>query len=153
MRCAVAHSLARGCGEAIAIVSPSHCAIYRLLGFRQIGDVRSYSRFVEDPVVALSVNAAHYRQPPLHAERSQQFIRDFMVTDNPFNLSVRLWDSRARRQFLCVDQLRQLFVHEDALLQRTSAPLLDCLRQRWGSQRYDQVMEALRTQNGARLIA
>jgi ribosomal protein S18 acetylase RimI-like enzyme len=139
MRCAIAVSLTGGYHEAIAAVSPSHNGFYDLLGFRQIGAQRSYSKNIDDPVIALSMDIDQYRTPQTGLSAAAQFIRQFLTDGNRFLSRVSEWADEARRQFLKPDLLKQLFVLEKNVLARFAPSELGILHRRWGHETFAAV--------------
>lgn len=141
MRCVTAHALLKGFDEIIVVVSPNHASLYRLMGFRQVGTVRSYSHTILDPVVALSMNLRLYMLEPIVSDQADEFIRKFMVSENPFRASVNSWEMLAVNRFLNADFLGELFVRDEKLLQRSSPDQLQALRRRWGSRRFTDALK------------
>jgi hypothetical protein len=139
MRCAMAHGLAQGYDEGVAVVSPGHVPCYQLMGFREIGPVRNYSSEIHDPVGALSINTRQFREPWRESSAIDEFIWNFMVKENPFIHRVKTWDVMARRRFLQKDLLSQLFVEEANLLERCSRAQYAMLRRQWGRRLFDEV--------------
>jgi ribosomal protein S18 acetylase RimI-like enzyme len=136
MRCAIAVSLTGGFHEAIATVSPSHNGFYDLLGFRQIGSERSYSKTIDDPVIALSMDIDQYRTPQLSLSGAAQFIRQFLTDGNRFLSRVTEWANEARESFLNPDLLRQLFVLDRNFLAKFAPAELGILHDRWGHETF-----------------
>ena len=132
MRCAIAVSLTQGFNEAIASVSPSHNGFYELLGFRQVGSQRSYSRKIDDPVIAVSMDIDQYRTPRPSMCAAAQFMREFLTEGNHFLSRVSEWAQEARRHFLNPELLKQLFVLEKNFLARCAPSELGILYRRWG---------------------
>lgn len=143
MRCAVAHFIRAGFDETIATVSPSHNSFYELLGFREIGGERSYSKEYNDPVVALSMDVEHYRRAPIGLNETEQFVHRFLAGENPYITRVAEWAKQARRQFLDADLLSQLFVTERNFIKDCSPAELAALHRRWGSTLFSEVAGSL----------
>lgn len=139
MRCAMAHGFKAGYSGAIATVSASHQGFYRMLGFMEVGSERSYSATLHDPVVALTVEADHYRQPLNGLDQAEQFVQEFMTTGNPFMDVVTDWDAKARRRFLEASLLRQLFVTETGFITNCSKIELRALERAWGERLFAKV--------------
>ena len=139
MRCAIAVSLTGGYHEAIATISPSHNGFYDLLGFRQIGSRRSYSKTIDDPVIALSMDIDQYRTRQSGLSAAAEFIQEFLTDGNQFLSRVSEWADEARRHFLNPDTLRQLFVHERNCLSRFAPAELGVLHERWGHETFAAV--------------
>ena len=134
MRCAVAHMTKAGYDEAIATVSPNHNGFYDLLKFRLVGSERSYSTKLHDPVVALSMNIAQYREVPGELNAAEQFVYDFMAAGNTFLNRVVIWAKQARQQFLNPELLERLFVSERNFLSECTRTELNILNRRWGQE-------------------
>ena len=139
MRCAIAVSLTGGYHEAIATISPRHNGFYDLLGFRQIGSRRSYSKTIDDPVIALSMDIDQYRTRQTGLSAAAEFIQEFLTDGNQFLSRVSEWADEARRHFLNPDTLRQLFVHERNFLSRFAPAELGVLHERWGHETFAAV--------------
>ena len=136
MRCAIAVSLTEGYDEANAAVSPSHNGFYDLLGFRQVGSLRSYSKSIDDPVIAVSMDIDQYRTPQSGLSSTGEFMREFLTESNRFLSRVVEWAQEAREQFLNPDLLKQLFVLERNFLARCTPDQLRILHNRWGHDRF-----------------
>ncbi len=132
MRCAVAHITKTGYDQVLAAVSPSHQPFYDLLGFREVGSLRSYSDELEDPVLALSMDLDRYRRPAVAANEADQFVHRFLASENPFLERVSAWETTARQAFLSTPLLRQLFVDDSEFVARCSVRDRKILRRRWG---------------------
>jgi ribosomal protein S18 acetylase RimI-like enzyme len=139
MRCAMAHAFRTGYDKAIAAVSSSHNAFYRLLGFNEIGSERSYSGTIYDPVVALSVDASFYRQEEDRLDGVGKFIQHYMTAGNPFMKLVEDWSGEARRKFMDRALLRQLFVTEGALITNCTIGEFHALEYLWGKRTFSAV--------------
>ena len=139
MRCAIALSLETGLDETVAAVSPTHNGFYDLLGFRQIGSHRSYSQKLYDPVVALSMEIAPYREPQRRLSAIAQFMYDFLAEENQFLSRVAEWANESRRHFLNPELLQELFVRERNFLAECSPAELEILHTRWGGEIFEAV--------------
>ncbi|MEA3210067.1 MAG: hypothetical protein QOE70_3124 [Chthoniobacter sp.] len=139
MRCALAHVTKFGYDETIATVSPSHNGFYELLGFRELGSERTYSKKLHDPVVALGMDVNQHRQPPGDLNETEQFIHHFLTRDNRFFEHVGEWARQARQTFLNADLLQQLFVTERNFLGECSPEELLVLQRRWGQELFAAV--------------
>lgn len=136
MRVAVAHAIQAGFRIGVATVSPSHNGFYDLLGFAQLGAERSYSDKVHDPVVALTIDFDHYRNPPENLVPASHFVHAFLGPKNPYLGCVAAWDRRARAKFLNPELLEQLFVSDSQFLARCTPEELDRVKLRWGLELY-----------------
>ena len=132
MRCAAAHVIQGDYDETVATISPSHSAFYRTLGFREVGNARSYSATIYDPVVALSVDLSQYRGEADELDEAKRFIRNFMAEGNPFMKRVEKWNRQAETQFRDADLLRRLFITETGFITQCSNAELQCLEHAWG---------------------
>jgi ribosomal protein S18 acetylase RimI-like enzyme len=119
MRVGAAHVFESGYDKYIATVSASHTGFYQLLGYTEIGAERSYSQEIDDPVVALAIDASLYTKSPSRPlNEAEQFLRTFMADENPYVAHVARWKESARRQFLDSETLHDLFVRESDFLRR-----------------------------------
>lgn len=139
MRCVVAHLAKTGVDKAIAAVSPSHNAFYELLGFRELGDERSYSDKLHDPVVALAADIAPFRTPPEDMNDTEKFVNKFLGSENPYREHIMEWDAEARRVFSHAKFLRKLFVQERNVIAECSEKERDVLLSRWGHDLFSAV--------------
>lgn len=141
MRCAIAYILEAGCDRALATVSPSHTSFYQLLGFRQLGEKRSYSTKLDDPVVALTVDLTERAKKTAFASSAEQYICDFMLQANRFRSRAAEWSGRAADQFLSVDLLSGLLFEQRNFLRECSVNELLQLRERWGETLFDLIWQ------------
>lgn len=143
MRCAVAHFTKAGFDETVATVSPGHNSFYELLGFREIGSKRSYSKKLDDPVVALGMDVHQYRRPPTGLNEAEQFVHRFLAGENHFLADVEEWEKKAQTNFLDAELLAQLFVTERNFIAECSPGELKTLQRRWGHELFSVVTGAL----------
>ncbi len=139
MQCAIAYILEVGCDRAIATVSPGHTGFYQLLGFNQLGQQRSYSKKLYDPVVALTVDVATCANRAASADGADKYVFDFMVEANRFRSSAAEWSRRAAQNFLSVDLLSGLVFTQRNFLSECSLAELRHLRNRWGEHLFDRL--------------
>ena len=143
LRCVFAQAVMEGYDEILATVGPSKGQFFKLLGFREITPVRSYSTKVDDPVVVLArtITEADIQayDRPQECGRTGAFDREFLFTTNPYKEYVPHWEALRRQLFKKPDQLRKLFVADSHFLQERSLKELDILRDRWGAEVFDQV--------------
>jgi hypothetical protein len=142
MRCAAAHVIKAGYSHSIISVSAVHEGFYDLLGFKQVGSVRSYSAHIHDPVVALCLPSSLYLGPNPNENELANFVRQFMATDNPFLAQMDSWDAEFRHFFCDPVTLRRLFVEKSNFLRTCEFESQTALMQRWGAQTFRQVMES-----------
>ncbi len=143
MRCAVAHMTAAGFDESVAAVSPSHDGFYELLGFRQIGSMRSYSCKVHDPVVALSMDITQYRQSADALTGPKAFVHRFLAGENHFLGYVEQWERQASHLFFDTELLHQLFYAERNFIEECTPDELSVLHRRWGHELFSAVTGSL----------
>jgi ribosomal protein S18 acetylase RimI-like enzyme len=139
MRCAFAACLSGRYNEVAAVISPSHLGFYELLGFRQVGEQRSYSSAIDDPVIAVSADIDTFFFPKAERSETAQFIRHFFKEGNDYLARVTGWARFARERFLEPELLKQLFVHESDFLSKCSPAELRILHRRWGSKVFNAV--------------
>jgi ribosomal protein S18 acetylase RimI-like enzyme len=139
MRCALAHELETGYDDSVATVSPSHHGFYALLGFDPLGNERSYSTKLYDPVIALLMGLDQFRSQPEGLRGTARFLHHYATRGNKFLSRVRGWGRRARRNFLNADLLEALFVRERNFLGECSAAELQILQHRWGQEMFEAV--------------
>lgn len=140
MRCAIAHGMKAGFHQAVAAVSPSHDGFYQLLGFHNIGSVRSYSEEIYDPVVAMAMDLNMFRRPVCRGTATERFVFRFAVTENPYLDKVGEWNRRSHDCFLSVDNLIRLFVREKNFLDTCTLPELQAIQFRWGRKLFSAVI-------------
>jgi len=149
MRCSLAHAMARGCDDFIAAVSPGHLPFYRLLGFEQIGSLRSYSDEHYDPVVLVRLNVADFDRRFANVDiddgGDEAFLKSYYLVNNPYHRYVATWQILCDRFFADVMLVRELFVHNSDLLDECTPAQLEGLRRRWGRGVFDCVTEDFST--------
>jgi len=146
MRCATAHSFLKNCDAAVTTVSPSHSGFYNLFGFRQLGQIRSYSSDIEDPVALMCLDLHELRRMDPTLGESQAFMRNFMAFTNPYIHAVKTWEDRARRHFRNPELLRELFLVDSDLLDACTDAQRQALRRRWGDELFAQVVDTGKTE-------
>ncbi len=144
MRCCFAHALGAGYTDLIATVSPGHAKFYGLLGFEQIGEVRSYSEEIEDSVVVvrfdLSALSKVLEDIIEGQDEADLFLKRYFVDDNPYHRYVKTWRILSDRFFADTTLLTELFVHSSGLLGRCSEGELEAIRRQWGEKLFAEVM-------------
>lgn len=143
MRCALAHELEAGYDDSVATVSPSHHGFYELLGFDPLGNERSYSAKLYDPVIALLMGLDQFRQQPEGLDGAARFLHHYATKGNKFISRVKGWGRQARRHFLNADLLEEIFVRERNFLGECTAEELQILQRRWGQEMFEAVTGAL----------
>ena len=140
MRCATSYMLEMQCDWAIATVSPNHGGFYELMGFKQVGPERSYSRELHDPVIALCADLATFRKARPHLlTGAEEFIFNFLDQANGFRFHVAEWSNQATRHFLSAELLKGLLMGSRNFLNECSLSELLHLRDRWGRELFDAV--------------
>ena len=136
MRCTFAHAGTQGCTDFVAAVSPGHAGFYGLLGFKQIGEVRSYSDEVHDPVVMVRLDltglADRFRIAENGGIESECFLKKYYIDENPYGRFVAAWQILSDRFFADPVGLRELFVQRSGLPRRCEPEELRALQNRWG---------------------
>lgn len=144
MRCLFAHALAIGCTDFVCAVNPGHAKFYELLGFRRLGNVKSYSDAADDPVLLMHMaDLAHRFDGVVSSDTDAEgFMRKYYLDENSFRRHVESWDLIAERLFLDPPSLRELFLTRSGLLERCSQSELEAIRRRWGVDVFDSVCTA-----------
>jgi len=146
MRCSLAHAMARGCDDFLGTVSPGHIPFYKLLGFEQIGSIRSYGQEHYDPVVLVRLNIADFgrRFAYVNADDGddEAFLKSYYLVNNPYCRYIQAWQILADRFFADAALVKELFVHRSGLLDRCTPAQLDGIRRRWGEDIFERVAGA-----------
>lgn len=144
IRCYIAHLLAIGCDNAIASINPGHKAFYKLLEFDTIGNVKSYSHEIDDPVilVRLSIDTLleQFAQVQYSDEDDLAVLKRFYVDYNPYHAQIDQWAANAHQAFSDPVFLRRLFVEKSNLLRECSADELEIIRHSWGGDLFLNVL-------------
>ena len=154
MQCMYAHAMAFGCTDLVFAVSPGHAKFYEFIGFTRVGEVRSYSKHIDDPVVLVHGSNVCHRFDGVAADDddTEGFLRKYYVDENRYRQYVRTWQVLAERLFADPTVLFELFVARSGLLETCRMSELDAIRGRWGADVFDQVW-ALVSQEAAQLGA
>ena len=99
MRCAFAYAYSMGITDIVCAVSPPAVSFYRMMEFRQIGDIRSYSICLNDPVALMHESDIQIRgeTADLSDNEVYRFLNDFFYKDNPYYKMVPIWNVRYQR--------------------------------------------------------
>jgi len=141
MRCALAHGVMSGYQQGIAVVCPKHNRFYDMMGFRQVGQERSYSQTINDPVVALSLDFSRFRHVPREATPIELFFYYFLSSGNPYRCCVARWAEQAQTSFLNAKLLSRLFFGEWNLLAECTLLELQILQMLWGGELFEEVLD------------
>jgi hypothetical protein len=140
MRCAAAHVIKAGYDHSIISVSAVHGGFYELLGFKQIGPKRSYSKEIDDPVVAFHLPSTLYLAPNGQEDELAGFVRCFMATENPYLSKVETWATKARMLFTDSASLQKLFGRNSNFLRSCELDAQTALVHQWGPQIFTRVV-------------
>jgi hypothetical protein len=136
MRCSFAHAMMQGCADFIGAVSPGHAGFYGLLGFEQLGGVRSYSSQIDDPVVVVRLDltglADRFRNIDQSSNEAECFLKRYYLDENPYGRHVVTWQILSDRFFADPISLRELFVAGSSLPSRCDQKELRAIESRWG---------------------
>jgi len=136
MRAAFAHAVAQRCTDFIGAVSPGHAGFYGLLGFEQLGQVRSYSSEIHDPVVMVRLDltglAERFRSADNGGIESERFLKSYYLEENPYGRYVAAWQILSDRFFADPAGLRELFVQRSSLPRHCEPGDLRAIQNRWG---------------------
>lgn len=138
MRCAIAYMVKANCGQALATVSPNHQKFYKMVGFRSFGTLRSYSKKLHDPVVAVSLPIDLYRSE-IPVPDIDPYIHHMGSTGNPFMARAEEWTVIARERFLCSELLDKLLNTGRNFLSECSPAEQTYLQSRWGGPLFERV--------------
>ena len=141
MQCAMAHGITMGYQRAIATVSPGHTGFYNMLNFFEIGPKRSYSRTIDDPVIALCGDLNIYRANRDGLDEVGAYIHRFMTTENPFMNHVAQWAKGASATFKDTELLKNLFTCWSSFLEECSESEVSFIESKWGWELFDRVTE------------
>ncbi len=147
LRACFAQCFVEGFEEVVGTVSPGHAGFFELVGFRRIGDVKSYTDKVEDPVVLLACNIADLKASLSDADSGpgtgrlgeQAFIKHYLFGGNPYLPYIRSWHLLARRIFNRSEVLRELFV-ETGFLDECGDEVRRLILERWGERRFAEAL-------------
>jgi len=146
MRCSFAHSVAEGCTDFVGAVSPGHAKFFNLLGFEQIGEQKSYSAEIHDPVVLVRLDlsglADRFRGVDHRTNQVERFLKSYYVDENPYHRFVGGWRVVSRRLFQDPLGLHELFVQKSSLLTGCSARQQEAIARRWGREVFERTVTA-----------
>lgn len=146
MRCLFAHAVAEKCTDFIGAVSPGHAKFYSLLGFEQMGEQKSYSAEIHDPVVLVRLDltslADRFKDVDHNSNQAERFLKNYYIDDNPYHRFVGGWEVVSRRFFQEPILLHELFVQRSSLLAGCSDRQQDAIATRWGREVFERTVAA-----------
>ncbi len=146
MRCSFAHAMAAGCTDFVGTVSPGHARFYALLGFEQLGEVRSYSKDIEDPVVVVRLDLTslgeRFKGVVAGEGDVESFLKSYYIDHNPYHRYIATWQILSDRLFADATLLVELFVNSSRVLAACTDAQREGIRQRWGETIYQRVLAA-----------
>jgi ribosomal protein S18 acetylase RimI-like enzyme len=85
MRCALAYAFSQGATDIVCAVTPSVAPFYESMAFQQVGEVRSYSKNIDDPVVLIRESQIQTRGQTSHLLEDEVYgaLVRYMYSDNP----------------------------------------------------------------------
>jgi len=152
MQCGCAQALMDDRDGIIISVGISHTGFYKLMGFQQMSEVRSYSPSCYDPVVMMLMDMIQLKKKDPNWDSCQGFVSDYLSFENPFVGKVDQWRQEARRQFFETDQLQKLFLVESGLLARCTNAEREAIRKNWGEGTYISVMDTAKSRHNPRSV-
>lgn len=143
MRCLFAHAVAEKCTDFIGAVSPGHAKFYSLLGFEQVGEQKSYSAEINDPVVLVRIDlTTRFKDIDHNSNQVDRFLKSYYIDENPYHRFVGGWEVVSRRLFQEPILLHELFVQRTSLLSGCSARQQDAIAKRWGREVFERTVAA-----------
>jgi len=144
MRCSFAQARSAGFDDFIGVVSPGHARFFCLLGFEQLGPLRSYSREIDDPVVLMRLDLKRVDERIVDVENGESdedeaVLKRYYIDTNPYHAYVNEWAREARELFSDEESLRDLFVEKGRLLRQCSSAHLRAICERWGTEIFAKV--------------
>ena len=111
MRTMFAHIWFHNITDAVCAITPTQIEFYKLLGFTQLSDIKSYSDVVYDPVVLMRMpDVQNIWAKPVSAEMElEEFRYQFFTATNPYISAVPFWDAMADRLFTNTSSMNALF--------------------------------------------
>lgn len=141
MRCAAAHCFKFGYDENVATISPNHYKFYNFMGFRKIGEQKSYSKDYNDPVIPMSINTQYYCKEPEKLNRKDLFIYNYFITEGKYFLDkVVDWKKDYQSFFLNRNLLKKLFYMESGFLLESDKDIINKIENLWGKELLNSVL-------------
>ncbi|MBN2717279.1 MAG: hypothetical protein JXX14_15605 [Deltaproteobacteria bacterium] len=111
MKIMFAHIWFHNITDAVCAVSPNQIEFFRLIGFTQIGDVKSYSDVVYDPVVLMQLPDVQniLGKPKRPGLALEEFRYQYFTADNPYMSIIPFWDAMVERLFANGAAVQSLF--------------------------------------------
>lgn len=133
MQCVFAEAWHNDVTDLLCAISPKQINFFTLMGFEQVGDIKSYSDVVFDPVALMRLCDIQNRwtYEDLNSGGFNTFWKRFFITENPYMAVTPLWNDMARAYFAnpenissliagCEDQIEAFAPHvHSALTERT----------------------------------
>ena len=145
MRPCFAQGYAWGCDSGFLAISPSHVPFFRdVLQLELIGEQRSYSCDLDDPVVGMIVDAHEIEERYRLVDEmlgDEAFLHDKFFANNPCRDKVQSWAAAAAPRFRDPGFLRTLLCapHTDA--PRFHIHEYNALRTHWGDALFGEVFD------------
>ncbi len=141
MRCAAAHCFKSGYEENIATISPNHYKFYNFMGFRKIGEQKSYSKKYDDQVIPMSINTQYYCKEPDKLNRKDLFIYNYFIIEGKYFMDrVVEWNKNYKSFFLERNMLKKLFYMENGFLLDCDKNSLIKIENLWGKELLHKVI-------------
>ena len=125
MRCIFAQAWLHDVTDFVCAISPPQIPFYSMLGFSQLGEIKSYSDVVYDPVAVMRYQNVPgiWEQPKDANDDIATFRHHFFAIENPYIPVVQLWDSMVDRLFSTPSKMAELF--DDCLMDFEQMPVSD----------------------------
>ncbi len=136
MRCAWAQAWMSGYTDMVCSISPNQRKFYEFIGFELIGDERSFSDEIDDPVINMRWDLAELRRRwpsvDIRDDTMDAFWKRFFLIENAYISDIHLWNSLADGTFSNLHELIDLFGDCEHLFMECNFSQFDAIRERLG---------------------
>jgi N-acyl amino acid synthase FeeM len=113
MRTIFAQAWQTGCTHIVTAVSEKHRSFYDFIGFEQLGNTRSFTKEIDDPVILmcwdLKSQKNRWQSTTLEGDTMDAFWFKYCILDNQFIPQIEYWNVMAKRTFASPDQMVALY--------------------------------------------
>ena len=140
IRCVIAHNILIGCTRIIISVNKGHKSFFEFIGFKQIGNVRSYSNKLYDPVILMcwdfKKQLQEWKNLIPEENNINSFLNKFFCTENPYIQNVKLWQTLILKTFNTPLNIINLFKGFPYLFTKSNIIELKAIKKRMGNENF-----------------
>lgn len=135
MRCIFAQGWHNEATDLVCSISPGLVKFYEFIGFKQLGEVKSYSDTIDDPVALMVLEdfQSRWLHEDLDSGSMEAYWKRYFIAENPYMNAIPVWNTMAEYTFNDPDAIQYLFAGCANLFDNASPTQFAGIEQRLGN--------------------